>query len=112
MALTYTYASPYCAEACINRISCYPCEFDNDSLFFHRIFHYECTIHSNTLMTIVFSGIEYGFFSGCVHYLLTFVQHDKGCQIVAEFRGKGLPLINTAHLDLLMKKKVDGVRIT
>jgi hypothetical protein len=62
-------------------------------------------------MTIVFSGIEYGGFGVCVHYLLTFIEHNQGCQIVAEFRGKGFPLINTAHLDLLMKKKVDGVRV-
>ena len=113
--MKYTYESPYSAAQCMRFLCYYPCTFENGLCFFNRTFPYECTVHSDTQMTIVFSGSDYGGMGINVHYLFTFYEHSQGTRIVAEFRKQlmfGSPVIGTYHLDRLMKQKVDGVRVT
>ena len=107
--IQYTYKSPLSVEDCRNRICCYPRTFGSN---IHNLENYECIVHSETQMTVIFTGCQFGGMKR-TEYLFTFEWNGTKTVIVAKFQREllfFLPYTSTYQLDIFMKQKVEGYR--
>lgn len=107
--MQFTYKSPFPPEQCISRICQYPCTFGKN---IHNLENYECTVHSETQMTVIFTGSQFGGMKR-TEYLFTFTRNGAETIIDAEFQHEllfFLPYTSTYQLDTFMKQKVEGYR--
>ena len=108
--IEFAYKSSLQIEECMKRICCAPCTFGND---IHNPEHYECMIYSETQLTVIFTGCQFGG-TKRTEYLFTFTQDDTETLIVAKFQREFLffiPFTVPPLLDLFVEQKVEGVRL-
>ena len=101
--MQFTYISPFSVDQCISRICRYPCTFGRN---IHNLENYECIIHSQTQITVIFTGGQFGG-KKRTEYLFTFGQVGTETVITAKFQREFLfflPYTSTHHLDIFFKQ--------